>query len=69
MKKLTFNEMEKVKAGSILACISQVSGGMTLLGSLAAIGLFSMTPVGWGLMVLGAISLATGVAADPTACD
>lgn len=61
--------MEEVNAGSILACVSQVSGGMTLLGSLAAIGIFSMTPVGWGLMVLGAISLVTGVAADPTACD
>jgi hypothetical protein len=73
MKTLTFKQMQSVKAGSLkktFACISQVSGGMTTLASLAAIGCFgALGPVGWALLIGGGISLISGAIADPYACD
>ncbi len=70
MKELNDGQMEQVIGDSkFWSCLSQVTGGMGVLASVAAIGIFAMTPVGWGVFALSAISLAAGVAADPTACD
>ncbi len=57
-------------AGSdVLDCISQVASGMSLLGSVAAIGIFAMTPIGWGILGLSAIGFAAALVSNPTACD
>lgn len=72
MKKLNYEQMEMVHGGSLtsaFACVSQVAGGIGVLGSLAAIGIFAITPIGWGLFALSAISLVAGVASDSRACD
>ena len=69
MKTLNFEQMEAITAGNVLSCMAQVTGGMSTLATIASIGIFSLGPVGWGIFALGAISLITGVAADPTACD
>jgi len=72
MKTLTIEQMENVVGGSfkrVFACVSQVSGGMSVLAGFAAALAFASNPVGWGILVLGGISLVTGVASDPTACD
>lgn len=72
MKELTLEQMENLQPGGgsrFWSCVSSVTGGMGVLGGLAAIGIYAMTPVGWGLLALSAISLAAGVISDPTACD
>jgi hypothetical protein len=72
MKTLTIEQMENVHAGSFaktMSCISQVAGGMGILASIATIGIFAINPIGWGIFALGAISLLSGVASDPSACD
>lgn len=63
-------EMETVNAGSsAFACISQVTGGMGMLMTIAAVGTFAIGPIGWMAFGLGAISLVSGAIADPSACD
>ena len=72
MKTLSIEQMYAVKAGSLrklLSCISQASGGVGTLAGVASILAFGTNPIGWGILALGAISLVTGVASDPTACD
>ena len=72
MKTLNFEQMEMVQAGGLkktLACISQVAGGMGILVTLSAIGIFAIGPVGWIAFGLGAVSFVSGGIADPTACD
>jgi hypothetical protein len=69
MKELNYYQMEQVTGGKILACVSQVAGGIGVLGFVAAIGIYATTPLGWGLFAISAISLVAGVASDPTACD
>jgi hypothetical protein len=72
MKTLTIEQMEFVYGGSLrqfLSCVSQVAGGMSTLAGIAAALTFAITPIGVGIFVLGAISLAAGMASDPTACD
>lgn len=71
MKKLTLEQMETLGPGGnkLLDCVSQVTSGMSLLGSLAAIGIFTMTPIGWGILGLSAIGFAAAVISNPTACD
>jgi len=72
MKTLSIDQMEITLAGNMkrtLACISQVAGGMGALAGVAAALTFATNPVGWGILILGAISLAAGAASDPTACD
>ena len=72
MKTLTIEQMEITEGGSIkrtLSCISQVAGGMGALAGVAAALTFVTTPVGWGILLLGGISLVAGIASDPTACD
>jgi hypothetical protein len=72
MKTLNYEQMETTLAGNMkrtLACISQVAGGMGALAGVAAALTFATNPVGWGILILGAISLAAGAASDPTACD
>ena len=72
MKKLNFEQMEEVNAGSlrkILSCASQVTSGMGFLGGAAAILAFGTNPVGLFIFGLGFISLVAGAASDPTACD
>ena len=72
MKTLNFEQMEMVQAGGLkktLACISQVAGGMDVLWSAAAILAFGLTPISVILLSFGAISLISGAASDPTACD
>ncbi len=64
--------MEVVNGGSlrkILSCVSQVTGGMGTLGSVAAFLAIGSSPIGIGIFVLGVISFGSGVASDPTACD
>lgn len=69
MKELTLTEMQSLEAGSrVFACISQVSGGMSVLATVAAIGIFSIGPIGWAAFGLGAVSLISGAIADPYAC-
>ena len=72
MKTLTIEQMENTKAGDLrraLSCISQVTGGMGALAGVAAALTFATNPVGWGILLLGGISLVAGIASDPTACD
>jgi len=72
MKTLTIDQMEITLAGNMkrsLACISQVAGGMGFLAGAAAALTFATNPIGWGILILGAVSLAAGAASDPTACD
>ncbi len=69
MKELNFDQMEDVYAGGAAACISQVAGGMGVLWTLAAIGSFAIGPIGWITLGFSAVSLISGVIADPTACD
>jgi hypothetical protein len=72
MKTLSFEQMANVNGGTLkktLTCISQISGGISTLVTVAAIGIFVIGPVGWLAFGFGAISLIGGVAADPTACD
>jgi hypothetical protein len=69
MKTLNYEQMEFVYGGKFLSCLSQVAGGMSTLAGIAAALTFAITPIGVGIFVLGAISLAAGMASDPTACD
>ncbi|MFH0843535.1 MAG: hypothetical protein V1903_13075 [Bacteroidota bacterium] len=70
MKTLTIEQMERINGGvRVLSCISQVTGGMGVLAGIAAGLAFATNPVGWGILILGGISLIAGVASDPTACD
>ena len=72
MKKLSFEQMETISAGSlrkILSCASQVTSGMGFLGGAAALLAFGTNPVGLVIFGLGFVSLITGAASDPTACD
>jgi hypothetical protein len=72
MKTLTIEQMEFVYGGSLrqfLSCVSQVTGGIGTLAGIAAALAFTTTPIGLIILGLGALSLATGVASDPTACD
>lgn len=48
MKKLTLEQTKALESGGskLLDCVSQVTSGMSLLGSVAAIGIFTMTPIG-----------------------
>lgn len=70
MKELNYDQMEQVSGDlKFWSCLSQVTGGIGVLGTVAAIGIFAMTPIGWGAFALSAISLVAGVASDPTACD
>jgi len=72
MKTLTIEQMENVMAGDMrkaLSCISQVTGGMSALAGFAAALTFATNPIGWGILILGGISLVAGAASDPTACD
>lgn len=72
MKKMNYEQMGNVSGGSLrsaLHCSAQIVGGIGVLGSLAAIGIYTTTPIGWGLFALSAIALIADVAADPTACD
>jgi hypothetical protein len=72
MKTLSFEQMESVHGGTlkqVLSCVSQVTGGMGMLAGAAAILTFGTNPIGWGIFLLGGISLITGAASDPTACD
>ena len=72
MKTLTIEQMEITEGGSMkrtLSCISQVAGGMGFLAGAAAALTFATNPIGWGVLILGAVSLAAGAASDPTACD
>ena len=68
MKKLSLEQMEKTQAGKFLSCFSQVTGGMGTLWGAAAIMAFGVTPVGWMIFGLGALSLAASAIADPYAC-
>jgi hypothetical protein len=72
MKTLSFEQMEEISAGlfrRFLSCASQVTGGIGTLASVAALLTFGSNPIGWAILGLGAISLITGTASDPTACD
>ena len=72
MKTLTIEQMERIEGGSLrkaLSCISQVAGGMGTLAGIAAVLAFTTNPVGLVILGLGALSLAAGMASDPTACD
>jgi hypothetical protein len=71
MKELTLEQMETLQPGGskVLDCVSQIASGMSLLGGLAAIGIFAITPVGWGLLALSAVGFVASVASNPTACD
>jgi hypothetical protein len=72
MKTLTIEQMEGIQGGTMkktLSCISQVAGGMGTLAGFAAALTFATNPIGWGLLLLGGISLVAGAASDPTACD
>jgi short subunit fatty acids transporter len=72
MKTLSVYQMEITYAGSlkrVLSCISQVTGGMSAIAGIAAALAFTTTPIGWGILLVGGISLAAGIASDPTACD
>jgi hypothetical protein len=69
MKTLNFEQMEFVHGGRFLACFSQVTGGMGTLAGIAAALTFASNPIGLIILGLGALSLAAGVASDPSACD
>jgi hypothetical protein len=69
MKTLNFEQMESVHGGRFLACFSQVTGGMGTLAGIAAALTFATNPVGWGILLIGGISLVAGIASDSTACD
>jgi len=71
MKELTLEQMETLQPGGskLLDCVSQVTSGMSLLGGLAAIGIYTLTPVGWGLLALSAVGFIAAVASNPSACD
>ena len=63
--------METTNAGGriTLACVGQGLTGMEVLGSFAFLLGAASNPIGWGILIFGAIGLAATVAADPTACD
>lgn len=70
MKKISLEQLEAVSAGKIRwACIGQVATGVEVLATVAAIGIFAITPLGWFCFAASAISLTSSVIADPTACD
>jgi hypothetical protein len=69
MKTLNYEQMEFVYGGKFLSCLSQVAGGMGTLAGIAAALTFASNPVGWGILLIGGISLVAGIASDPTACD
>jgi len=70
MKEMTYEQLENLQGGKInWSCISQVASGMEVLGTLAAIGILSLSPLGWGLFAFTATSFISGVIANPTACD
>jgi hypothetical protein len=69
MKTLSLEQMEGVKGGKFWSCVGQVAGGMGVLATVASIGIFAITPIGWGFFAFAAISLTADMIADPNACD
>jgi len=70
MKELKIEQMESLSGGrSLWGCVGQVASGMEVLGTLAAVGIFTMTPLGWGFLALCSVSLIASVIDNPTACD
>ena len=68
MKTPELTKMETISGGRFLSCFSQETGGVGTLAGITAGLAFGSNPVGWGILILGGISLAAGVASDPSAC-
>ena len=66
MKKLTFEQMEKIEGGGMLACAGMVLVGVAAVG--AAVTLCAAGPLGWaGLASIGGWVGGTLLAADQCA--
>jgi len=70
MKKMSFEQLETISGGTInWDCTAQVATGMEVLVTLAAIGIYALSPIGWACFALSAVSLVSSVISNPTACD